>query len=160
MKCFWFTILPLIFFSCENNELPENPEAREAIYREIAENPERMQEFRNVAMETEGGEMMMQNNEMDGMEHMRNTEMHGMQERNMQSMMKNRDSMQVMIRTMMEQCREDSVYCNVMADMMASNRPMMMNMMQHMHQEGMMSDECMHAMMQDINDVEGNSPAN
>ena len=108
------------------NKLLNNSESRSEIFEAIASDHDQMMSFMETIQSNEHAMQMMQGNHMM-----------------MGSMMKG-SGMHMMMK--------DSIMMHNMMGNMVKNKKMMGNIMQMMNSEGIMSNECMQAMMNMMND--------
>lgn len=120
-----FIILSSCTQKIEVSKLLDNSETRNEIFEAIASDHDQMMSFMESMQSNEHAMQMMQGNYMI-----------------MGNMMKGRG-----IHMMMK----DSMMMHNMMGNMMKNKKMMVNMMQMMNNEGMMSYECMQAMMKAMN---------
>lgn len=128
------------FTACQESQTTEQVLADEAqrqeIMQTIVNKHDMMMEMMGMMMNGQYSKMMMSGNkEMMGM-------MMGDQQI-MQDMMKETPGMmEGMMQNMMEMCQNDSAQSDYMIEMMYGNHMMMQGMMDKMHQNGMMNEEC------------------
>lgn len=154
MKNYLIFLVLLAMYSCNQKnqaELPGDLAERNKIYQSISQNPETMEEFMVVAMQSDTGRMMMRNGHMGPM-HRGGRETENMNYQDTTQMGRGQRRQQMM--HMMQRCRKDSAACREMADMMAQNPQMMRHMMQRMQSQGMMSEECARNTMSKIDSVQ------
>jgi len=117
------------FSSCTQkvdiSKLLDNPETRSEIFELIASDHKQMMSFMETMQSNEHAMQMMQGNHMM-----------------MGNMMKG-SGMNMMMK--------DSMMMHNMMEKIVKDKKMMGNMMQMMNNEGMMSNECMQAMMKTVN---------
>ena len=143
------------------NRLLDKQETRTEIFNNILNNHELMMEFMQAMKGNEHAMMMMKSSSpMTGKS--KDMGMNGdhpmMGNSNMMGSMKdNPEMMQKMMSNMMDQCQNDSVMCNKMADMMTDHPQMMKMCMQKMKEKGMMGTDGKMDMMKQENQSENNN---
>jgi hypothetical protein len=119
----------------------ENEAQRKEVFDIIIQNPEMHKQLMAEHKKSGKMDMMMDKHKMEkGM----------MMKKDSTQMMGGMDKakMHQMMQKMMKDCSTDPENCEMMSKMMMDNREMMMNMMQKMHQGGMIDDACMQKMKQ------------
>lgn len=128
MKTLAITLFALAIFgltACNQqpavHEVLDDQESREDVYKTIVNDEDMMVEFMNVMQDNQHAMMMMQGNE------------------HMMSGMMNRENMMEMMSVYMN----DSTACEHLTDSMMVHRRTMNMMLEKMHEQGMMNQECM-----------------
>ncbi|WP_460926009.1 hypothetical protein [Pontibacter brevis] len=123
--------------SANVEEVLEDESQRRELYSTILNNESYRTEMTAMMRDAPAGGMMGNGQHMEGM-------------MGSDGMMMNQNP-EGMMQQMMARCETDTAACNMMSRMMMRNSGMMQNMMQRMHENGMMDEACMQQMMRNMN---------